>query len=77
MADEGWRGNPAWCGGGHRRAGLVTNQDPDEPSQDGPHASVSVCNREACLAKAVKYVAGSTNRTAAYYDDAERRARRG
>lgn len=76
MADEGWRDNPTWCGEGHARVGLVTNQDPDDYDPSEPHASVAVCNRKACLNKAVKYVAGSTNRQATYYDDAERRARK-
>lgn len=70
--------NPAWCGSGrHERKGLVTNQDPDQPyDPTEPYAAVSVCSREECKAKAIKKVAGSTNRTAAYYDDAERRAKK-
>lgn len=69
--------NPAWCKTGHERAGLVTNQDPDQPyDEDEPHTMVSVCDRPECIAKATKYVAGNTNRQATFYSDAERRAKK-
>lgn len=67
--------NPAWCP--HERTGIVTNQDPDQPyDKTQPFASVAVCSQEKCLAKAIKKVAGQTNRQAVYYDDAERRAKK-
>lgn len=69
--------NPAWCSTRHERAGLVCNQDPDEPYKpDEPYASVAVCERPECIAKATKNVAGSTNRQATFYSDAERRAKK-
>lgn len=66
--------NPAGCKSGHARTGLVCNQDPDKPDDDEPYAARSVCSRQACIDKAIKWVAGTTNRTATYYDDAARRA---
>lgn len=67
--------NPAWCHDHHARKGLVTNQNPDEPhDRTEPLASVSTCHRVKCIAKGTKYVAGTTNRQATFYDDALRRA---
>jgi hypothetical protein len=69
--------NPAACRSGHERTGIVTNQNPDEPYDSAePHMARSTCSRQECIDKAIKWVAGGTNRTAAYYDDAERRAAR-
>jgi hypothetical protein len=63
----------AWCGNSHSRIGLVTNQNPSEPyNAKRAHASVATCNRDECIAKGIKYVAGTTNETATYYDDEER-----
>jgi hypothetical protein len=66
----------AYCCSGDR-AGLVSNQDPDEPfDKTEPLIMVAVCARGACQTKQIKRVAGETNRRAYYFDDAERRARR-
>lgn len=69
--------NPAWCHLRHERAGLVTNQDPDQPHDPSePLVIVSVCDQPKCIAKGIKHVAGSTNRQAAFYSDAERRSKK-
>lgn len=68
----------AWCNSKHDRDGLVGNQDPREPySANEPYVSVAVCNREACIAKAVRHVAGASNRTAAFVADGWQKAFKG
>lgn len=52
----------------HARAGIVTNQ-PGAYDRDRPHASTIVCEREECQAKAIRWVAGTTNETAVYVPD--------
>lgn len=60
----------AWCNTRHDRAGLVGNQDPREPyNPNEPMHSVATCDRQECIAKAIKLVAGETNRTAAFVAD--------
>lgn len=66
----------AWCHAKHSRTGLVSNQHPDEYDKSEPLNMVSTCASEKCVAKAIKHVAGNTNRQASYFDDAERRARK-
>lgn len=55
----------------HKRKGIVTNQ-PGEYDRARPHASVSVCDRDVCIAKAIRYVAAQTNETAHMCYDAAR-----
>lgn len=55
-----------WCG--HVRTGRVTNQ-PDGYDPTRPHASMAVCDREKCIAYAIKEIAGETNETASYVAD--------
>lgn len=77
QSDPDYDINPAACGQRHRRTGVVTNQDPDEPyDQTEPCIVLTVCHREECREKSIRKVAGGTNRRATYYDDAERRTRR-
>lgn len=64
----------AWCKASHDRTGLVSNQDLGAYDKSRPLVSVATCDRPECLAKAKKYVAGNSNETAVYYDDAARRA---
>lgn len=60
----------AWCHSGHNRTGLVSNQSRyDEWDKTRSGISVAVCANEKCIAKAIKYVAGSTNETATYEPD--------
>lgn len=66
----------AWCNRSHDRAGLVSNQDPQEPyNPEEPYASVAVCDRVSCINKGIRHVAGATNRTAVYVPDGWQKAR--
>lgn len=71
--------NPAACGPEqepHTRAGIVTNQDPDdEYNHSRPYRSRAVCERETCRQIAIGWVA-ETGEPGRYYDDAERRAKK-
>lgn len=55
----------------HKRAGIVTNK-PDGYNPTLPHAAESVCDREACVAAAVRRVAALTNMTAYFRPDLPR-----
>lgn len=58
----------------HKRKGRVTNQAYGY-DKNRPHASVVVCDRPDCIAKAKSWVAGRTNETAHYVADAPEMAR--
>lgn len=59
----------SWCKSSHARTGIISNQDLSNWDKSRPLASVATCDRDECLAKGIKYVAGQTNETATYYPD--------
>lgn len=71
----GAKDNPAACRMGHERVGLVSNQNPSDGwDKDEPLHVLSCCARPECVDKLQRKVAGSTNRRAEFYRDADRRA---
>lgn len=61
-----------WCKVSHKRAGIVSNQDRRSFDTKRTLSSVGVCAAPACIAKAIRYVAGQTNETATYQPDEAR-----
>jgi hypothetical protein len=55
----------------HKRSGIVTNQ-PNGYDPTLPHASTTTCDRDGCIQKAIRWVAGETNMTAYLKRDADR-----